>query len=125
VSQIKQRAVHAGLLKLQSSWVGDETCLIELEGELDLANASALEAELDAVLGGGDGPVIVDMGELVFIDSTGLALLVALLSRDGGGSRLRFVPSRTDAVKKVLQLTGIGERLPLIDGPADGDAVRV
>jgi anti-anti-sigma factor len=97
--------------------------MIQLEGELDLANAKAFEAELDAALGDGNGHVIVDMGDLVFIDSTGLALLVAALNRDGNGPRLRFVPSRTEAVKKVLELTGIGARLPLIEGSANGDGV--
>ncbi|MCW2987614.1 MAG: anti-sigma-factor antagonist [Solirubrobacterales bacterium] len=122
MSQIEQRAVHAGLLRLKTSRIG-ETCMIQLEGELDLANAQALEAELDAGLGDGDGHVIVDMGDLLFIDSTGLALLVAALNRDGDGARLRFVPSRTEAVKRVLELTGIGARLPLIEESAGADAI--
>ena len=122
MSPIEQQTVHAGPLELRISRAG-ETRLIQLDGELDLANAKALEAELDAALGDGHGHVIVDMGDLAFIDSTGLALLVSVLGRDGDGSRLRFVPSRTAAVKRVLKLTGIDERLPFIEAAAGDDRV--
>ncbi|MDX6595273.1 MAG: anti-sigma factor antagonist [Solirubrobacterales bacterium] len=120
----EQHAVHTGLLRLRTSQAG-ATRLIQLEGELDLASASALEAELDAALGNGSGHVIVDMGELAFIDSTGLALLVAALGRDGDGPRLRFIRSRTPAVTKVLKLTGLDARLPFVDDPGgDGSASK-
>jgi anti-anti-sigma factor len=60
--------------------------------------------------------VVLDMTGLEFIDSTGIALLVATLSRDDAEDpRVRFVPSAALAVTRVLDLTGVGERLPLAD----------
>jgi anti-anti-sigma factor len=94
--------------------------MIQLRGELDLANADAVEAALDEALGEGDGHVIVDMTELAFIDSTGIALLVAALNRDSGGGRLRFVNSRAPAVTKVLEMTGVAERLPFVEASGNG-----
>ena len=110
-----ERVVHAGVLKLRMARYG-ETCLIQLEGELDLANADSLERELDAALRDGNGQVVIDMSELTFIDSTGIALLVTALGKDGGTGRVRFLRSRAAAVTRVLQLTGVGERLPFADG---------
>jgi anti-sigma B factor antagonist len=110
------RDVRAGLLTLRLE-KSEETCVIGLCGELDLANAEALESELGRALSDGDCQVVVDMSELTFIDSTGLALLVAALGRDQqDGGRLSFVPSPSQAVTRVLQMTGIGERLPLATG---------
>jgi anti-sigma B factor antagonist len=110
----EQHAVHAGLLSLLTSRAG-ETHMIQLRGELDLANAKTLEAALEQALADGDGHVIVDMTELTFIDSTGIALLVTAINRDGDGSRLRFVNSQAPAVTKVLELTGVAARLHFVD----------
>ena len=51
--------------------------LIQAVGEVDLTTAPQLRAPLlDAVLNGGQKPVIVDLSQVDFIDSAGLALLV-------------------------------------------------
>jgi anti-sigma B factor antagonist len=92
----------------------DGTHTIALCGELDLANASTAEAALEESLDGGT-LVVVDMRELEFIDSTGIALLVAALGRGGDETKVRFIPSTAPAVTRVLELTGLAERLPLAD----------
>lgn len=92
-----------------------ETCKIQLQGELDLANAETLERELQAALADGAGRVLVDMGELSFIDSSGIALLVRTAGVDNGQGRVRFLPSQATAVNRVLELTGVAERLPFVD----------
>jgi anti-anti-sigma factor len=90
---------------------------IALAGELDLANAATVEGELEAAFENDTAQVVVDMRELEFIDSTGIALLVATLGRnEGGGTRVRFVPSASPAVSRVLEITGLADRLP----PAEG-----
>jgi anti-sigma B factor antagonist len=110
----EERTVRAGMLTLETSQYG-ETRFIRLSGELDLANTRFLEAELDQTLTDGTGQIIIDMAELTFIDSTGIALLVVALGRDGDRSRLRFLRSHAEAVNRVLKLTGIDERLPILD----------
>lgn len=106
-----QRDVRAGILTISSETVG-EIRRIALSGEVDLANAAALESELDEALDAG-GRIVVDMSALTFIDSTGLALLVKAMTRDGDSHRLEFVPSTATAVTRVMQVTGLDERLPL------------
>lgn len=89
---------------------------LSLAGELDLANAGTVEAELETALAVGEGEIVVDMRELEFIDSTGIALLVATLGRDDAERpRVRFVPSDSVAVNRVLDLTGLSGRLPLAE----------
>lgn len=83
-----------------------ERHVISLRGELDLANVQAVKRELnEALRDEGGGPVVVDMRELDFIDSAGIALLVVAINR--GGSRLRFIASESPAVGRVLALTGL------------------
>lgn len=104
-----EREVQDGLLSLRV--VPDEGgCLVSLDGEVDLANVEVLESTLREAMDGGAGHVVVDMRRLSFIDSTGIACLVRLLHEDSA-DQLRFVYSSSPAVLRVLQLTGVEEKL--------------
>jgi anti-anti-sigma factor len=59
--------------------------------------------------------VILDLGGLSFIDSSGLRLLVfATAHSRGNGDRLRMLRSSA-AVERVVQLSGLARALPFID----------
>ncbi len=110
----EQRDISDGTLVVRTA-EDDGIRMVSLCGELDLANASTAEAALDAALGADGSRVVVDMRELEFIDSTGIALLVAALAHNEGGERVRFLLSSSPAVSRVLELTGLAERLPLAE----------
>jgi anti-anti-sigma factor len=112
LSPPEPQQVRSGTLALQLEHEG-ETRTLRLRGELDLANAEMLEAELGKALDDDASRVLVDMRELTFIDSTGIAILVAAMNR--GGDRLRFLPSEAPAVTRVLQLTGVEQRMALLE----------
>ena len=86
--------------------------LISLGGELDLGNCDPFRVALEEALEQ-DGPIVVDMRRLEFIDSTGIALVLAALRESG--DRLSFRMSESAAVIRVLDLTGLTEKLPLAD----------
>jgi anti-anti-sigma factor len=112
--------VHDGLLVVQQTSEGRRVC-IALEGEMDLANAETAAAPLrDALHCGRE--VVVDLGKLEFLDSTGIAMLVAAMRE--GGERLSFLPSEHAATRRLLRLTGLDERMTFASpGAADsGDA---
>lgn len=78
---------------------------LELYGELDLASAPALQQQLEGAAAGGSGPVIVDLGHLEFLDSTGLRVLVHAqrqLTDDGREIALRPGPP---AVQRLFELS--------------------
>jgi anti-sigma B factor antagonist len=110
----EQRDIADGTLVVRTAKEGD-THVISLCGELDLANAGTAETALNASLADDSSQVVIDMRELEFIDSTGIALLVAALGHNGSENRVRFIPSAAPAVTRVLELTGLSERLPLAD----------
>jgi anti-sigma B factor antagonist len=110
----EQREIADGTLVVRSVENGGSR-VIAFAGELDLANAGTAENALESSLADASTPVIVDMRELEFIDSTGIALLVSALSRNEGDTRVSFIPSDSPAVTRVLELTGLAERLPLAE----------
>ena len=105
----QRREIADGALRIGVAEEGSGRA-IHLRGELDLANADALAAELDAAMAAA-ARVTIDMRQLEFIDSTGIALLVGAMSEAGEGTRLSFVPSEFIAVRRVLSLTGVAERM--------------
>jgi anti-sigma B factor antagonist len=109
----RQRVIAAGPLTIE---VGPqlETCLVRVEGELDLAGVPMLERELEELLSSDLQSVILDLEELEFIDSLGLrCLLEAARGSRANGDRLRMLRP-TGQVARILKLTGVGEVLPLI-----------
>lgn len=100
---------HDGLLTVQQT--SDQTRLrVALEGELDLSNSGFAETVLREAMGSGR-PLVVDLGKLEFIDSTGIAMLIRVIA-DSDGGRLSFRPSEHQAVRRLFSLTGLDERMP-------------
>jgi anti-sigma B factor antagonist len=50
--------------------------VLAVEGEIDIATAPRMIAALNEVLAGIESPLVVDLSSVVFMDSTGLALLM-------------------------------------------------
>lgn len=110
------REVRDGMLTLRIS-SADAAKTLALVGELDMANAATLATELENLAAtAGSEPITIDMSELEFIDSTGIAVLVAAYRRANGEgeSRLRFVRSRATGVQRVMDVTGLEKELPFV-----------
>jgi anti-anti-sigma factor len=93
---------------------------IALHGELDLATAPKLQAELRDLVEGGGEPlehVVLDLRDLLFLDSTGLEVIVQL---DATGRREGFevaVVRGPRAVQRLFAVMQLERRLRLVDDP--------
>jgi anti-sigma B factor antagonist len=100
--------IQDGLLTVQQLDEGAQLRL-SLCGELDLSNTKTAEEALMEALAS-TKKVLVDLTRLEFLDSTGIALLVAALQRNDA-ERLSFVPSKSSGVRRLLGLTGLDKRM--------------
>lgn len=90
-------------------------CALQLGGQLVLNTAPLLETELSALFDAGVRMVILDLGDLEFIDSMGEhCLLSSARSARRTGGDLRLVRARGQ-VEQVLTLTGVKPLLPFGD----------
>jgi anti-sigma B factor antagonist len=91
--------------------------LLRLTGELDMAGIDRFEQLLTAQPGPEAGTFVLDMRGLTFIDSSGLRALIMADQRvraEGG----RFIVVRGPArVNEVLEVTGVAQRVELVDEP--------
>ena len=79
--------------------------IVAVSGEIDIASAPRLITGLNDAVGTGETPVIVDLTEVGFMDSTGLALLLNAhrrLARRGKGFA---VVSADGPVRRVFTIT--------------------
>jgi anti-anti-sigma factor len=108
VPTLSHNEVQDGLLHVHLS-VADDQVRLALRGELDLANAKTLETSLLEAFAS-EKQIVVDLGELEFLDSTGVSLLVTAMARPDA-SKLTFLPSGSPEVGRLLSLTGLDARM--------------
>jgi anti-sigma B factor antagonist len=83
-------------------------------GELDIATAPALERDLMAAEQTDANTIVLDLGRLSFMDSSGVHLLLHAHGRSATtGNRLRLLGGSA-AVRRTLLLTGAEQRLPFV-----------
>lgn len=98
---------------------GSRAVVIQVSGELDLASSPALENELERGSGSAAEMVIVDLRELEFMDSTGLSVLVRAHQRTTDSGRQFGIVKGPPQVQRLLDLTGVAERLTIADSPEE------
>jgi anti-sigma B factor antagonist len=98
------------------------TALVHVSGELDLSTSAQLEDELEGVIRGASGTLILDLSGLAFLDSTGLRSLwrTRQAARSSGGRLVIRSPS--EQVMRVLRVTKLDKVFQVI-GP-DGEAIE-
>jgi anti-sigma B factor antagonist len=77
-----------------------------LPDEVDLSNASSIEAQLDAVFAEGARSLFVDMSETTFCDCSGVNALVRVQSRAQARGVEFYLEAADPSVRRVFELTG-------------------
>ena len=96
----------------------DVVC-VGLSGELDISRALLLEQELRAVEGTGPSCIVIDLSELDFVDSSGLARLIAARRRaDRADWRLVLVKG-SEAVQRLLSLSALDKAFEFVTRPEE------
>ena len=84
-------------------------------GELDVATAAAVQKRLLERPPEPGAQLVLDLGEVTFMDSTGIRLILQAREhalRHGGELRLVRGP---EPVMRVLELVGLDEQLDIVD----------
>jgi anti-sigma B factor antagonist len=86
--------------------------VIVIGGELDIASAPRLQAKIDEAERSGASEVVVDLGAVSFIDSSGVNVLVQLHRRARAGAQELLILPGPPQVQRVFRLTGLTAALP-------------
>jgi anti-anti-sigma factor len=100
--------VDGGMTERPTAEFRDDVLVVR--GAIDLATAAALRAaaaEVPTDL----TPVVIDLGECSFLDSSGINELVRIAA-DGRSVQLRRTP---EPIRRLLDLAGVDELLRTVD----------
>jgi anti-anti-sigma factor len=95
----------------------EDVVKIALRGELDLEHAYTFDEELKRVEALHLRCICLDLRELTFLDSCGLARLVAARRRAMKAGRRLVLVRGPAAVQRVFQLTAVDEAFEIINAP--------
>jgi len=107
VSALRRTGFHVAGERL------DQTVVLHLHGELDMATTPVFDQALTSVLSGGAAELVVDLSCLTFMDSTGISMLLSAAQRSDQAGKAFQVRSPTRTVRKALRLTGVDRMLPI------------
>jgi anti-anti-sigma factor len=93
--------------------------VVAVSGELDLASSPQLEQELDRLWQADVELLVIDLRALEFMDSTGLSIIVSAHQRLSESGRKLSIVRGPQQVQRLLDLTGVADRLRLVDTPEE------
>src|SRR2546428_2123013 len=92
-----------------------ETARIALHGELDRGNLLALARELFECDRQGISVVVLDMGELEFVDAAAFRLLLHTGRRLRGTGRHMSLVNPSPAVRRIIEVTALVHEVDIVD----------
>ena len=84
-----------------------ETVLLAVGGSVDIYSSPELRGELKVALEKKAPRIVVDLQEVTFVDSSGLATLIEALQRVGGYDGKLFLCNLSKSVMGVFQLANL------------------
>ena len=91
--------------------------VVVVRGEVDIATADAVRADLDGACRRSDN-VVLDLREVSFMDTQGLAAVIEA-EKSSSESGTQFVVVRAPAtVHRLFEMIGLSDRLTVVDDPA-------
>jgi anti-sigma B factor antagonist len=90
----------------------DDRCLLTLRGQMDLSTASQFNEALSAVCADGAREILIDLHELDFMDTTGLASILGGRALCAEHDCQYFIRTPVPpAHERLLSITGVRHRL--------------
>jgi len=92
----------------------DGQAVVRFIGELDLAGAELAQHDgLRALASTDGGPLILDLSELSFCDSSGLGVLLRIQYEARQQGRALVLQNPNPAVQRLLEIVGLDERFTI------------
>jgi anti-sigma B factor antagonist len=97
--------------------------VLEVTGEVDVYTAPKLRERIAELLDGGIRAIVIDLGRVEFMDSTGLGVLVGGLRKARAAHASFGVVCGKEPLLKIFRITALDQVLPLypsIDAATSG-----
>jgi anti-anti-sigma factor len=101
-------------MKVELRQFDDAELLLLLSGDFDAAGASAIRTEMEQIaVQPGPANVVLDIGDVTFIDSSGIGAIVFLFKRLRAQNRQLRISSATGQPAELLALLRVHKAIPI------------
>jgi anti-sigma B factor antagonist len=97
---------------------------ISVTGEIDLATVPDLENAIESVFSTNSHPLVIDLRDSSFMDSTGLKALVMANRRFDADGRGFAIAVSGGPVSRLIDLSGVESSMKIVDSTEDLDEVE-
>lgn len=87
--------------------------ILSVLGEVDLATAPILDAQISTAEAGDSATIVVDLDGVSFMDSSGLQVLLTHVFSEQNGNRIRLTRGSPQVVR-LFTVSGMLEQLPFL-----------
>lgn len=102
-------------MEIKKKTIDGNMTILELDGEMDLYNASDFKNEINTLFGDSQQGIIIDLENLTYIDSSGIsAMLYTFTQSKNRNVGLCFVNIK-GSVRKVIELTSLSGFFPIAE----------
>src|SRR4051794_37488962 len=103
VNSILSRPLSTGSFRAVEESVDEQTQLVAIHGDVDLKTARSFRGALDEAAQDGKPRLIVDMSEVPFMDSSGLAALIG--AQKALREQTRVIVICPDNLRRIFEVT--------------------
>ena len=108
-------------MQIRARGAAEGPVILALTGEIDLANAAAVEAQLVNLVASTTGDVRLDCSGIEFIGSTGLDVLVGVHHALAQQQRRLILTRTTPWIRRLFDITAV-DRIFIVEEPLGADA---
>lgn len=110
-------------LTIQNNELSNGWQCIAVSGEIDLATVPELETAIDSVFSSNSHPLVVDLTESSFMDSTGLKTLVMANRKFDEDGRLFAIAVSGGPVSRLIDLSGVETSIRIVESTDELEVV--
>lgn len=92
-----------------------ETIVVAAQGEIDLLTAGQLAKQFDELLDRGFARVVLDLGEVDFIDSSGLRAILDMHAKSRGDGIDFALSNVSDQARRLFEISGTDAELRFLE----------
>ena len=110
-------------MEITASELASGAALLTLDGRLNMVSAPRLRSAIEESVAAERSRIVVDLGQVTFMDSSGLGALIAGLKTARQASGDLRITGLTPQVETVMRLTNLDRVLrphPSVEAAADG-----
>lgn len=103
-------------LKIKQSFEEQDNCwIVEIAGEVDIHTSGNLKDTLNNLLNEKETDLKINCEKLIYIDSTGLGVLIGVLKRVKKNENNVYIIGAQNNISKLMNITGLDKIFILCD----------